>query len=164
MKINVVTSSGQGSTLLSAFDNALQSAGVCNYNLIRLSSIIPPGSIVKKVSRHKTPSLEYGNRLYVVMAEIRSNEVGKFIAAGIGWYQFEDQKGLFVEHEIIGETEVAVRSEITLRIKNSLKDLCKFRGVNFDEDKIKTALTIARIKDKPSCALALAVFKSEGWN
>ena len=40
---------GKGETALSAFDAALKQAGVYNYNLICLSSIIPPGAIVKEV-------------------------------------------------------------------------------------------------------------------
>lgn len=163
MDIFVVCGVGTGKTTLSAFDNALKSAGVYNYNLITLSSIIPPGSKVNKIRRYKTPLEEYGHKLYVVKAELRSEEVGKFIAAGIGWYQLEEGKGIFVEHEIKGETKVAVESEINLRIKNSLKDLAKFRVMKFDESKIKFAISLTQIKDSPTCVLTLAVYQSEGW-
>lgn len=163
MEIKVVCGVGTGKTTLSAFDSALKDAGVYNYNLISLSSIIPPESKVNKIRRYKTPYSEYGYKLYVVKAELRSEEVGKFIAAGIGWYQLEDGRGIFVEHEIKGETQVAVESEINLRIKNSLKDLAKFRRIKFDESKIKFAISLTQIKDHPTCVLALAVFQSEGW-
>ncbi len=164
MDIKVVCGMGSGKTTLSAFDAALKDAGVYNYNLITLSSIIPPNSKVSKARRYKTPSEEYGHKLYVVKAEIRSHEVGKFLAAGIGWYQFgTDGRGVFVEHEIIGETKVAVESEINLRIQNSLKDLCMNRNIKFEEKKVKSAVSIEQIKNHPTCVLALAVFQSEDW-
>lgn len=163
IEIKVVCGVGSGKTTLSAFDSALKDAGVYNYNLICLSSIIPPTSKVNKIRRYKAPSKEYGHKLYVVKAELRSEEVGKFIAAGIGWYQLEDGRGIFVEHDIKGETKIAVESEINLRIINSLKDLAKFRGIKFDESKIRFAISLTQIKDHPTCVLVLAVYQSEGW-
>lgn len=163
LEIKVVCGVGSGRTTLSAFDSALKKAGVYNYNLITLSSIIPPGSKVNKIRRYGTPPEEYGHKLYVVKAEIRSEEAGKFIAAGIGWYQLEDGRGIFVEHEIKGETKVAVESEITSRIENSLKDLCKFRHIKFDPKSVKSATSITQIKDHPTSVLVLAVYQSEGW-
>jgi len=163
MEIKVVSGVGLGKTILSAFDNALKDAGVYNYNLITLSSIIPPDSKVSKIRRYKTPYSEYGHKLYVVKAEYRSDEIGKFIAAGIGWYQLEDGRGIFVEHEIKGETQIAVESEINLRIKNSLKDLAHFRRIKFDESKMKFAISLTQIKDHPTCVLVLAIYQSESW-
>lgn len=163
MDIFVVAGVGKGKTILSAFDAALKDAGVYNYNLITLSSIIPPQSRVSKIKRYEPGSEEYGHKLYVVKAEYRSEEVGKFIAAGVGWYQLQDGRGMFVEHEIKGETRVAVESEINLRIKNSLKDLAKFRNIKFDEQKVHSASAITKIKDHPTCVLVLAVYKSESW-
>lgn len=163
MNIKVVCGVGEGKTQLSAFDHALKNVGVYNYNLIILSSIIPPGSKVEKIIQYESPKKEYGHKLYVVKAEMRSAEVGKFIAAGIGWYQIKDGRGIFVEHEIKGETKVAVESEINLRIINSLRDLARFRGIKFDESKIQFAIALTQVKNKPTCALALAVFQAEGW-
>ena len=161
--IKIVESAGEGSTLLSAFDNALQNAGVSNYNLIRLSSIIPPNSKVTKIPHYQTPPAEFGYKLYNVMAEMRSSEAGKYLAAGIGWYQLDDNRGFFVEHELIGETNIAVKSEIDQRIRNSLRDMCKFRKIEFNNKSVKTAISIVKVKNKPACALVLAVYKSESW-
>lgn len=164
MNIQVVCGVGSGRTTLSAFDSALKDAGVYNYNLITLSSIIPPNSTITKIGKFKTPTEEYGYKLYVIKAEIRSEEAGKYIAAGLGWYQLEDGRGVFVEHEIKGETRLAVESEIESRIKNSLKDLCRFRGIKFDPKKAKSATSITQIKDHPTSVLVLAVYQSEGWD
>lgn len=163
MNIKVVKGVGVGKTTLSAFDAALKDAGVYNYNLIALSSIIPPGSKVTKEGQYKTPDEEYGHRLYIIRAEIRSQEIGKYIAAGLGWYQIDDGRGVFVEHEIIGETKVAVESEIMQRIKNSLRDLCDFRGFKFEDKRAKATVSISRIKDRPTSVLVLAVYQSQGW-
>jgi hypothetical protein len=54
---------GQGPTLLAAFDTTLLDAGVANYNLICLSSVIPPGSTIER-RRWTTPPQHWGQRLY----------------------------------------------------------------------------------------------------
>lgn len=163
MDIKIVKGAGQASTPLSAFDAALKDAGVYNYNLITLSSVIPPGSRVQKSERFETPENEWGHRLYCVMAEERSNEAGKFIAAGVGWYQLDDGRGLFVEHHLIGDTRVAVESELHFRIKNSIKDLCTFRDINFEEERMKLEVSIDQVKGHPASVLVMAVYQSEGW-
>ncbi len=162
-EIFIAAGKGTGQTILSAFDNALKDAGVFNYNLIRLSSVIPPNSKVTKIHRYNTPKDEYGHKLYAVFAEIRSEKAGKYIAAGIGWYQLEDGRGLFVEHEIEGETEVAVESEISSRIYRSLEDLCKTRDIEFDKEKVQNLTSITQIKNKPTSVIVIAVYQSEGW-
>ncbi len=95
---------------------------------------------------------------------MRTQEVGKFIAAGIGWYQFGDGRGVFVEHEEIAETKIAVESEIRNKIKNTLKDICTFRGIKFRESKMHSVVSIKQVTSGPTCVLVLAVLKSEGWD
>lgn len=153
---------GHGGTPLSAFDAALKSAGIYNYNLIVLSSIIPPNSkIINKTFESKIE--EYGYRLYLVKAEMRSRESGKYIGAALGWYQLEDGRGVFVEHEEIEETRDAVKSNLSADIKKSLTDLCRFRGYPINERKMKIKMSIAKIKDSPTCVMVVAVYKAESW-
>lgn len=163
MEIKIVKGKGEASTLLSAFDAALKDAGVYNYNLITLSSVIPPNTKVEKAENFETPESEWGYRLYCVMAEQRSNEAGKFIAAGVGWYQFDDGRGLFVEHHLTGDTKIAVESEIKFRIENSLKDMCKFRDIEFEESKINMETSITQVDGRPMCVLVIAVYQAEAW-
>lgn len=163
MNIKIVKAVGEGTTLLSSFDSALQNAGVSNYNLIRLSSVIPPNSKIIRTTKFVTPPDEFGHKLYNVMAEMRSNQAGRYLAAGIGWYQLEDGRGLFVEHELIGDTKIAVQSELLMLIRNSLRDLCRFRKIDFNENKVNHCLSVARVKNKPACALVIAVYQSQGW-
>jgi len=49
LDITVRTGSGTARTPLAAFDAALLSAGVANFNLVTLSSVIPPHSRVRVV-------------------------------------------------------------------------------------------------------------------
>src|SRR5689334_6854391 len=97
MKITVAAGAGEGPTAVAAFDAALRAAGVENYNLIPLSSIIPPGSRVERAA-FVTPADEYGHRLYVVMARCDEHVAGAEAWAGVGWAQEpESGRGLFVE-------------------------------------------------------------------
>lgn len=163
MQISIVSSVGEGSTLLSAFDAALCNAGVSNYNLLVLSSIIPPGSVIKKIKKYQTPPEEFGHKLYVVRAEMRSNEAKKYLAAGIGWYLLEGGKGLFVEHELISDSKGAAKADLEFLITSSLKDLCHFRNLSFDPEKVQIQKSIAQVKDKPTCVMVIAVYKAESW-
>ncbi|HLC87874.1 MAG TPA: pyruvoyl-dependent arginine decarboxylase [Patescibacteria group bacterium] len=163
LKVKIVKGKGEARTPLSAFDAALKDAGVFNYNLIVLSSIIPPGSSVEKIAKYESPEAEYGHRLYVVLAEERSSETGKFIAAGIGWYLFKNGKGIFVEHHLTGDTEVAVESEIKFRIEESIKDMCEFRDIEFNKDKMNMETSITQVQNHPASVLVIAVYLSEVW-
>lgn len=163
MVIKVIKGAGEASTPLSAFDGALKDAGVYNYNLITLSSVIPPKSKVEKQDSYQTPEGEWGHKLYCVMAEERSERAGKFIAAGVGWYQLEDGRGLFVEHHITGDTKEVAESIIMTRIKNSLMDLCKFRGIKWENPRMNYEISVAEVKGQPASVLVIAVYKSEGW-
>jgi arginine decarboxylase len=60
MHIQVSGGRGYGPTELAAFDHALHKAGIPNFNLIYLSSILPPGSNVKVTKRPKTPKGNWG--------------------------------------------------------------------------------------------------------
>lgn len=163
MNIYIVSSFGEGSTLLSAFDSALYNAGVSNYNLLVLSSIIPPGSVIQKIKKFNTPPEEFGHKLYVVRAEMRSNEAKKFLAAGVGWYLLEDGKGLFVEHELISDSRQAAKSDLEMLITNSLRDLCQNRNISFKVENVQLQSSIAQVKDKPMCVMVIAVYQSESW-
>ncbi len=159
MIINVAKGVGTGSTKLSAFDAALNHAGVANFNLIKLSSVIPPKSKIvinrSGINKNKIPG-EWGDRLYVVMAEERENAPNAEAWAGIGWVQDRKTgKGLFVEHE--GASEKSVRRDI----RQSLEGLMATRNVNFG--KINMVVSGITCKHAPVCALVVAVFESTTW-
>lgn len=146
-----------GPTQLSAFDAALNHAGVANYNLIKLSSVVPPNSEIE-VSDKPLKDLpgEWGDRLYVVMAEERTNVPNEEAWAGIGWVQDKETgKGLFVEHE--GSSETSVRNDI----RQSLEALMATRNVDFGPIHMEVVGTTC--KHAPVCAMAVAVFQASDW-
>jgi arginine decarboxylase len=166
MKIQIISGKGIGSTRLSAFDAALFDAGVHNYNLIYLSSIIPPNSVIEEADRYTPNESEFGYRLYVVKAEIRSNHPNYILGAGIGWCQFgKDGRGLFVEHELIGKDEDGVYEDLQKTITNSLNDLANARRIVINGSDINYRITIAKVPDgKSASALSMAVYKAERWD
>lgn len=163
MVITITSGIGTGKTPLSAFDAALKEAGVSNYNLIPLSSIIPPGSTIR-IKKFTTPEEDYGNKLYVVKAEIRTRESGKYIGAAVGWYQLPDGRGIFVEHEKIGDTKKAVEYDLEEDVRNSLLDLCRSRKFPINEKNLKMKSAITKAKDSSASALVIAVYKAERWS
>jgi len=162
MNIIISSGKGQGKTLLSAFDGALFDAGVSNYNLLVLSSIIPPGSVIKR-HKYTTPDEEYGHKLYVVMSEMRSRESGRYIGAAVGWCQEEDGRGVFVEHHFIENSEEAVRSQLEEEVERSLSDLCHLRGFSFTREKMGIKTSVVKVTDSPSSVLVVAVYQSQSW-
>ena len=154
MEIYVTAGKGEGNTPLSSFDKALNDAGIANYNLIYLSSIIPPKSEIKLLKPH-LQNKEYGNKLYVVIAKSIQVEFGKEAWAGVGWVQTSDNRGMFVEHT--GEN----RNDVVRSIKKSLTDMKKYRKYKFG--KIHHAIAGAQCKNKPVCVVVAAVYKSESW-
>ena len=161
--IKVTKGTGEGLTELSAFDNALQNAGISNYNLIYLSSVIPYG-YEPKLEKPAVNESEFGHRLYVVIASQKESRVGYEAWAGIGWVmadgstgspQETSKGGLFVEHH--GETEDEVKDLIT----KSLNTMKANRAEKYGE--IKHEISGIKCAKEPVCALVAAVYKSENW-
>ncbi len=159
MQIHITSAMGTGPTKLAAFDAALNNNGIANYNLLLLSSVIPPESEVV-IQSSAIPSEimpgKWGDRLYVVMAEERTNLLNEQVWAGIGWVQDpETKKGLFVEHQ--GHSETEVRNDIT----TTLQALMETRGIDFGE--IHMEVQGAECKGEPVCAMVVAVYQASDW-
>ncbi|HSX44327.1 MAG TPA: pyruvoyl-dependent arginine decarboxylase [Candidatus Saccharimonadales bacterium] len=157
MEIHIASGVGKGPTTLAAFDSALYDAGIANYNLLCLSSVIPTGSNIT-VYPERVPEIQgrWGDRLYVVMAHMRTAQPNQEAWGGIGWVQDETTKrGLFVEHE--GYSEESVRQDIT----DSLGALMLTRNIDFGPINMEVRGTIC--EDQPACALVAAVYESSGW-
>ncbi|HSX23525.1 MAG TPA: pyruvoyl-dependent arginine decarboxylase [Candidatus Saccharimonadales bacterium] len=156
MKINITSGTGVGATELAAFDHALVSANVANFNLIYLSSVLPSGSDVSVPDKPVKPVGEWGDRLYVVIAQQRTSQRNQEAWAGIGWMQDPKTKnGLLVEHQGFNEEEV--RADI----KNSLEGLAQNRNMTFGP--IHMEVVGKKCIALPICALVIAVFESDEW-
>ena len=159
----IVSGVGCGETTLSAFDAALAEAGIHNFNLIKVSSILPRGWGIKRAGPYQAGPDQYGLRLYVVMAEIRTDRVGTTIGAGLGWYQAEDGRGLFAEHvdQIEGSGTAEVERSVTSKVRATLRDLCAIREWPFLEDKLRCLTVSSAVDGKPACVLAAGVYCAE---
>lgn len=78
---NYHISSGKGNSTfeLVSFDKALIDAGISNYNLLRVSSILPSGC-----KKCLTIDLKQGSPLLVAYGTISSNEAGRLISSAVG--------------------------------------------------------------------------------
>ena len=153
MKIVIVKGNGQGLTTKSAFDNALADAGIADYNIIKLSSIIPPNSILVKQRRFKQKPNTYGDRLYVVMAD--KTIIEGTASVGVGWTQEADGRGLFVEFDGANENDVKEQIFEGLGQMQARRER-EYKSLDYVVNTIKC-------KDYYACTIVVAVFKSETW-
>lgn len=86
---------GEGTTTLNAFDEALRDAGMADVNLVRLSSILPPGC--DEVPAFRPPA---GSLVPTAYAKMGSETPGDIIAAAvaIGIPEDTSQAGLIMEY------------------------------------------------------------------
>ena len=90
---------------LASFELALRDAGIEKYNLVYVSSILPPHCrIIPKDDGIET--LSAGQIVYVVMARNETNEPNRLISAAIGVAVPADKDiyGYLSEHHDFGET------------------------------------------------------------
>jgi arginine decarboxylase len=90
---------------LQSFEVALRHAGIAHCNLVRVSSIFPPGcKIIPRGAGLR--KLIAGQIAHVVLAEARTNEPSRLVAAGIGLAvpAGGDKYGYISEHHGFGLT------------------------------------------------------------
>lgn len=91
---------------LASFELALRSAGIAACNLVRVSSIFPPGcKIIPRSDGVKR--LKDGQVTFVVMSDVATHEPHRLIAATVGVAIPRDPKlyGYLSEHHSFGENE-----------------------------------------------------------
>jgi arginine decarboxylase len=171
-KIFFTKGAGKDSTQLGAFEQALRDAGIEKFNLVRVSSIIPPNcKIITKEEGLK--NLKAGSIVFLVLSRIESNEPNRLITASIGAAipKNKNNYGYLSEYEAFGENseiggrkaeEIAARMLLTaLGIKldqnldcdevfNMSKKIAKTRNI--------TQSAVVGKDGKWTCAIAAAVF------
>jgi arginine decarboxylase len=156
MQIDIASGIGSGPTELAAFDAALLTAGIANFNIVVLSSVIPGGSKVVVSNDPIEPTGQWGDRLYVVMAQERVSARNAEAWAGLGWVQDADSgRGLFVEHH--GGSQAEVERDIA----DSLAALSHNRQETFGPVEMKLAGTTCG--DGAACALVAATYQASDW-
>ncbi|NMB44995.1 MAG: arginine decarboxylase, pyruvoyl-dependent [Firmicutes bacterium] len=83
----------EGSSRLNAFDNALLEAEIGNFNLLKVTSILPPGA--EYVETLEVPP---GSLMPIAYGSIVGDQAGELIAAAVGVGLSEDTFGVIMEY------------------------------------------------------------------
>ncbi len=103
-KVFFVKGIGYHKSKLGAFEQALRNAGIEKFNLVNVSSILPP-HCVEISKKDGLERLLPGQILYIVMSRAESKELGRVVCASIGVAMpaDKDQYGYLSEHHTYGE-------------------------------------------------------------
>lgn len=91
---------------LTSFELGLRDAGIAAFNLVRVSSILPPHC--KLISRNQgLKKMVPGQIVFCVISEAATNEPNRLVAAAVGLAipKERDQYGYLSEHHSYGQTE-----------------------------------------------------------
>jgi len=140
-KFFVTAASAEGRTELTAFDGALLKARVGNTNLLRVSSILPPGC-------EFCPELVIpeGALLPIAYGAITSTEPGQLIAAAVGLGIKKNSFGVIMEYS--GHCS---KSEAEAEVRQMVEEAFLIRGLELDEVKIAST---EHVVEKIGCAFA----------
>ena len=118
---------------LRSFELALRDASIEKFNLVRVSSILPPECRI--ISRNEgVKELVTGMITFVVMSRCSANEPHRLIASSIGCAKPADPNmhGYLSEHHAYGQTE-KVAGDYAEDLAVSM--LASTLGIEYDEDK-----------------------------
>lgn len=89
---------------LTSFELALRDAGIASFNLVSVSSIVPPNCKLLPAKRGLA-SLTPGEIVHCVLAKSQTNEANRLIASSIGVAIPKDRSryGYLSEHHIFGQ-------------------------------------------------------------
>jgi arginine decarboxylase len=117
---------------LNSFEMALRDAGIAHFNIVRVSSIFPPGCRIIP----KSQGLKYlraGEVVFCVMSQSETNEAHRLIAASIGIAipKKTGSHGYLSEHHSYGQTE-SVAGDYAEDLAAQM--LATIQGVDFDQE------------------------------
>jgi arginine decarboxylase len=131
-KVFLTKGAGKHKQKLHSFELALRRAGIAQFNIVRVSSILPPGC--EFVNQEKALSeLEAGQVIYCVMSDNSTDEPNRLVAASIGIAipAERDHYGYISEHHSFGQTE-QVAGDYAEDLAASM--LASTLGIEFDPD------------------------------
>jgi len=97
---------GRHKESLSSFELALRDAGISQFNLVTVSSIVPPGC--KQIPREQGVGyLKAGEIVFLVLARNSTNEAHRLVASSIGIAipAGQTEYGYLSEHHSYGQTD-----------------------------------------------------------
>ena len=116
---------------LASFEAALRNAGIAPFNIVKVSSILPPGC--KLIPKEKgIKILTYGEVIFCVMSENQTNEPLRLIGASVGVAIPGDksQYGYLSEHHTFGKS--------AKKIGNYVEDIAAYMLATTLGEKVKT--------------------------
>lgn len=142
-KFFVTSGCAEGDSELTAFDGALLKAGIGNINLLKVSSILPPGA-------QFAPRLELppGALVPTAYGAIVCTEPGTTIAAAIAVGLSESSFGIIME--LVGKL---TRQEAEEKIQSMVQESFAMRKMELKEIKISA---VEHTVQKIGCAVAAA--------
>ncbi len=117
-KFFLVSGTSEGFTLLNAFDGALLASGVGDTNLVKMSSILPPGC---QEMNPRPVSLPQGALVPIAYASLCSGTPGEVISAAvaIGIPEDETRAGLIMEYSARAEESV-VKAQVKKMVEKGM--------------------------------------------
>jgi len=143
-KVKLVAAGAEGPTPLNAFDNALLRAGIGNLNLIRVSSILPPGCL-----HEEDFPVPPGSLTPTAYGYLLSSQPGQEISAAIGVGFCEEDYGVIMEFE-----GCCPKAEAEARVAQMVRDGFAARGKRLRELKV---LAASHRVEREGAVLAAAV-------
>lgn len=118
----ISTGLGEGTTELNAFDSAMQDAHVGNYNLLRVSSILPPHCVARE-----TIEIPQGCLLPIAYSYLTSTNSGNEITAAIGVGIPVNGESVGVIMEYSGYT---TRTNAEKNVRKMIEEAMNNRGID----------------------------------
>ncbi len=139
---------GIADTYLLSFDRALRRAKIENYNLVKISSILPPG--VKKRNKVYLP---HSSVLHIAYASLISDKRGEIISAvcGVAIPESSKEVGMIMEWSGFGKKERGIE-EVRSMLESAMSD----RGIKIK--KIEIVSIQKKVKDFTCVFAGCAVF------
>ncbi|MEM4700171.1 MAG: pyruvoyl-dependent arginine decarboxylase [Candidatus Nezhaarchaeales archaeon] len=136
---------------LNAFDEALINAGIAQYNIVPVSSIVPPDAV-----EVPSPNLTPGSVVFAVLARM-DGVGGETISAGVawGWARRADGHGYGLVAEAYGHKGRAALEE---ELREKVREMARVRGMEVGEVRCCVESIEAVPENMYGCVVAAFVY------
>ena len=148
-RVFLTAGKAHGGTALNAFDNALREAGVADFNLIRVTSIIPPQISVEHLVNREIKGR--GLLIPAVYETISSKKRGTRISAAVGVGVTERESGMIFSYSNKGS-----RKEIETVVCKMVDEGMKAKGHSKYNCEVASASVV--VSEAWACVFASVVF------
>ena len=149
-KYCLLSSTGIGRTKLTSFDNALLNSNIANYNLVKVSSILPA-----RAKRAELVDIEEGSILHTAYASLTTSKDNERIAAtvAVGIPEDPQKVGVIMEYSDYCSKELAEE-----RIRAMVKEAMDSRGYSISKILCASADAVGNVSEFVTVFAALAMW------